>query len=147
VDFNTPRTLRRLSACGSASEIRLAGISADTSFHAIVRIAAEPIIIAFAGVRIRLNLRIPALRRRERSLYRRCRCGRCWPPLMVMPGRGGLGPSRGHGEHGADRDHHISEALHAALLLSQHEKKAKANGLMEQQKYRTGTEPVNRRAV
>jgi hypothetical protein len=145
VGFNTPRTLRRPSACGSASEIRSPGISADASFHAIVRIAAQPIVVTFAGVRIGSILRITALRGWERSSDSRCRRGMCrMAPLMVMPGRGGLRPGRGGGEHGADRDYHIGGALHESLLLSRHEKKSKAGSLMEQQKYKTGAERVNR---
>jgi hypothetical protein len=148
VDFNTPRTSRRPSACDSASEIRLPGIAADAALHAIVGIAAEPIVVAFARVRVGPALRIAALHGRERSPDGRCRRGMCrMVPLMMMAGHDVLRPGRGNREHGADRDDRAGGALHGALLLSRHKKKSQAHDLMAQQKYKTGVERVNREAA
>lgn len=115
--FNTPRTSRRLSACGFASENRLSGIAADAAFHAIIRVAAEPVIVAFAGMRIGPALRVAALRWWQRSLDGSCRRGmrRTIPPMMV-PGRGGLGSGCGCGEQDADCDDQTSGALHENSL-------------------------------
>ena len=44
--FSTPRTSRRPSACAFASEPALTGVAADAALHAIVRIAAQPVVVA-----------------------------------------------------------------------------------------------------
>ena len=113
---STPRTSHRPSVCGIASEVRSAGISADAALVAIVRIAAEPIVIAVSGVGIGLD-RIAALRSRDGSLRGRCGCAmRHVAPLVMMTGPGALSPGGGHCEDGAHRGQQISGTLHEALL-------------------------------
>ena len=84
MDSSTPRTSHRPSACGIASEVRSAGISADAALVAIVRIAAEPIVIAVSRVRIGLS-RFAAIRSRGGSLRGQRRGGmRAVAPVVMM---------------------------------------------------------------
>ena len=53
--FCTPKTSRRPSACGFASDSRSAGVAADAALHAIVGIAAEPVVVAVSGMSIGLE--------------------------------------------------------------------------------------------
>src|SRR5580692_4596412 len=53
--FSTPRTWRRPSACAFAFE-RLLRVAADAALHAIVRIAAQPVLVALV-IRIGRDMR------------------------------------------------------------------------------------------
>lgn len=146
----TPRTSHRPSACGFASEVCSARVSADAPLHAFVWIAAEPIIIALSRVRIGLDLGMeqirPALRSRDRSRRgrRRGSMRHVAPVVAVMTGRGALSrPGRRHGEHGAHRDRQTSIAPHEGLLRLR-DKIRSAHCPLSTRKYRTGRQPVNR---
>src|ERR1700679_3219429 len=68
--FSTPRTSRRPSACAFAFE-RLLRVAADAALHAIVRIAAQPVLVALV-IRIGRDMRQrQAKRSRLRSRGRR----------------------------------------------------------------------------
>jgi hypothetical protein len=116
-------TSHRPSACGFASEVRSTGIPVDAALVAVVRIAAEPIVIAVSRMRIGLERRVePIRRRRERSLRGRRGGGmRLVAAVAMMTQRGALGrPGRGHGKDGAHRHHQTSIAPHKALLSPRH---------------------------
>src|SRR5580700_3424428 len=53
--FSSPRTSRRPSACAFAFE-RLLRVAADAALHAIVRIAAQPVLVALV-IRIGRDMR------------------------------------------------------------------------------------------
>src|SRR6516165_9213203 len=110
VGSSTPRTSHRPSACGFAFEVYSTRVSVDAALVAVVRIAAEPIVIAVS--RMRIGLTPPALRRRDPSLRGRRLGGmRHVAPVTMMTRRVVLGrPGRGSGEDGAHRDHQTSNA-------------------------------------
>src|ERR1700677_1453603 len=72
--FSTPRTSRRPSACAFVFE-RLLRVAADAALHAIVRIAAQPVLVALV-IRIGRDMRQrQAKRSRLRSRGRHHGCG------------------------------------------------------------------------
>src|ERR1700677_3696248 len=72
--FSTPRTSRRPSACAFAFE-RLLRVAADAALHAIVRIAAQPVLVALV-VGVGRDMRQgQAKRSRLRSRGRHHGCG------------------------------------------------------------------------
>src|ERR1700679_3536421 len=72
--FSTPRTSRRPSACAFAFE-RLRRVAADAALHAIVRIAAQPVLVALV-IRIGRDMRQgQAKRSRLRSRGHNHGCG------------------------------------------------------------------------
>src|ERR1700679_2063472 len=72
--FSTPRTWRRPSACAFAFE-RLLRVAANAALHAIVRIAAQPVLVALV-IRIGRDMRQgQAKRSRLRSRGHNHGCG------------------------------------------------------------------------
>src|ERR1700677_1082591 len=82
--FSTPRTSRRPSACAFAFE-RLLRVAADAALHAIVRIAAQPVLVALV-VRIGRDLLKGQAKRplwRSRDRHRGCG-GHRWAVRHIM---------------------------------------------------------------
>src|SRR5262249_12094139 len=105
----TPRTSHRPSACGFVSEVHLiGGVSVDAALIAVIRIAAEPIVIADSRVSIGPGRRLEPIQSRRRGGTRHVAL------VVMMTGRNALG-SRGHGEEGADREHQTSNVPHQVL--------------------------------
>jgi hypothetical protein len=69
--------LRRPSACAFAFEPRSARVAADAALHAIVGIAAKPIVVALPGMSIRLE-HLVCLRRSTLDRCARPLSGRRW---------------------------------------------------------------------
>src|ERR1700690_1426548 len=82
--FSTPRTSRRPSECAFAFE-RLLRVAADAALHAIVRIAAQPVLVALV-IRIGRDMRQgQAKRSRLRNQGRRHGCGgHGWAARYIM---------------------------------------------------------------